>query len=844
MKKYYIIFCLLLATGVSSFAQTTGDYRSKASAAWTALTTWERWSGSAWVQPTAGQGYPGQLATPAIVTIVDNNDVSYATGLNLTIGSLVFQGGANETTLTIAGTGALTVNGAITMNGTTTTGGTHATVLSIGTGSVSCASLALVPVSGNYNSSNRRTEVTISTGSLTVSGDITCSGNIQAAGGGTGVTFTGAGTLNIGGSLMATNLGAFTESSSTVNFNGSAAAQTIDVTNYSYFNITTNNTNANGAVFGAAVTTANVTGAVNVASGLLKTNNLAFALNNNRALTVAAGATLDAGTTSLKFGTGSSDPTVNGTFITANTTAFTGATGAALSSTNTPTITLGSASTIEYNAAGTQPVTQRTDYANVTLTGASKTIAAGTVTLSGTLKVNSGATYNGATNNPTLTVKNIDNAGTFTSGSATVTLSAAAVQSLSATGTTNFAGLTINNTSGGVDFSGAASLSGALTLTSGILRIATGATLTISNGNAVGGTPFSATKHIATLVNTGTGAQGFVRANNLANGGAYLFPVGTGTYYLPVTVTPSDAAANNSFTVCAFNGITQNGQPNGSALLNKVNLVDAVWTVNYNGPGTPTASAATLTMGWPAALEGTSFSGLADALIGISHYATPAWGDFVGSGSQVNNTATRTTVTSFSPFAVGKLGPSAGTLPVKVYYFNASKGNSVNTLNWNAECSGSQVTFEIERSADGRNFTTINSITASQARCAYPFNYDDAAPLAGTNFYRIKIIDDYARVSYTTIAKVGSQQNDMKLVAVLPNPVSNTAQLNVTTAKKDNVELSVISLEGKVVYNKSVQLQSGSSYISLDVANLTSGTYFVRGVFGNGETSSIKFVKQ
>ena len=41
-----------------------GDYRSKANGNWTTLATWERFNGGTWVQPNAGQGYPG----PSLVT--------------------------------------------------------------------------------------------------------------------------------------------------------------------------------------------------------------------------------------------------------------------------------------------------------------------------------------------------------------------------------------------------------------------------------------------------------------------------------------------------------------------------------------------------------------------------------------------------------------------------------------------------------------------------------------------------------------------------------------------------------------------------------------------------------
>jgi hypothetical protein len=58
------------------------------------------------------------------------------------------------------------------------------------------------------------------------------------------------------------------------------------------------------------------------------------------------------------------------------------------------------------------------------------------------------------------------------------------------------------------------------------------------------------------------------------------------------------------------------------------------------------------------------------------------------------------------------------------------------------------------------------------------------------------------------------------------------------------VEVVIVSLDGKLMQRSSIQLQSGSSIINLDVANLRAGVYTVKGIFSNGQTSAIKFVKQ
>jgi hypothetical protein len=185
-----------------------------------------------------------------------------------------------------------------------------------------------------------------------------------------------------------------------------------------------------------------------------------------------------------------------------------------------------------------------------------------------------------------------------------------------------------------------------------------------------------------------------------------------------------------------------------------------------------------------------------------------------------------------------------GVLAIKIYYLNVEKGLNFNTLNWQASCNSAEAIFDVERSADGRVFTVVNTIVASRERCLQPFAFTDNLATAGTLYYRIKITDIDGRVTYSGVVKVSGQFSDMVLAAVLPNPVSSQAQLNITAAKRDRVELAIVTLDGKLVQRSTVQLQAGSSIINLDVASLQAGVYIIKGVFSHGETSTVKFVKQ
>jgi hypothetical protein len=183
-------------------------------------------------------------------------------------------------------------------------------------------------------------------------------------------------------------------------------------------------------------------------------------------------------------------------------------------------------------------------------------------------------------------------------------------------------------------------------------------------------------------------------------------------------------------------------------------------------------------------------------------------------------------------------------LAIQFNYFNVSKVNGVNTLNWLASCSSSLAVFEVERSADGRNFAAINTITATQARCAEPFTYADNNNTPGTVYYRIKSIDVDGVIKYSATIKLSDLPKNKQLAFIFPNPVNDVAQLNINSVKKDRVELSVTSLEGKLIQRRMVDLQAGISIISLGVANLQKGVYIVKGIFSDGQSSTLKFVKQ
>ena len=342
---------------------------------------------------SGGVTITGTLASNTVGAFSTTGTITFSK----TAGTTTLQGNVSGAALTLSTTAT---NATFSLNGNsmTLTGGVtisrpsaNPITLAVGSGTLTCTTITL---GGTGTTSARSSTLSISTGTVTASGNITSAGIYSY------ITFTGAGTLNAGGTFMSGTAGTFTASTGTVNFNGTSA-QTIPNATYNFNHIKSNNTNASGATFAAAVTTTNVAGNIivgDVSTGsILNTNNLAVARTTGDGVTVAAGSIFDTGTTSIGWNVAGQSITIDGTLRTANTAGFSGGAGTAISSTNSPTITLGANSTIEYDAVGSQTVTSRT-YSNMTISGSGAKTLAGDVTVTNQLTLTDGLLTLGSNN--------------------------------------------------------------------------------------------------------------------------------------------------------------------------------------------------------------------------------------------------------------------------------------------------------------------------------------------------------------------------------------------------------------------------------------------------------------
>ncbi len=185
-------------------------------------------------------------------------------------------------------------------------------------------------------------------------------------------------------------------------------------------------------------------------------------------------------------------------------------------------------------------------------------------------------------------------------------------------------------------------------------------------------------------------------------------------------------------------------------------------------------------------------------------------------------------------------------LPVKVEYFRGSKQGSSHVLDWKVvPVNTNNGTLTLERSSDSRGFSNIYSITVSANRMLLPFSYTDAHPIAGINYYRLKMVDDNGVVTYSSIVALLNKEKGFEVLNITPNPVTEGRfKLNITTTTQQPIEVVIADIQGRVVSRKTVSLAAGFNAVEMNVSNLANGTYQLFGFSGGEKTRTITFVKE
>jgi hypothetical protein len=203
------------------------------------------------------------------------------------------------------------------------------------------------------------------------------------------------------------------------------------------------------------------------------------------------------------------------------------------------------------------------------------------------------------------------------------------------------------------------------------------------------------------------------------------------------------------------------------------------------------------------------------------------------------------TVSGFSTFYIH--GGVNAPLPVSISSFRAERNGDKIKVEWITATESNNKGFELQRSADGRNFSSLAFVVtkAPQGNSAAQLRYDhiDEKPTNGNNYYRLKQTDKDGNVSYSAIALV--RGNGVTFIETYPNPAKDRLKIKLSSTTITKVDVVITDLAGRVIKQQPAQVIAGDNAIDMNLGTLQAGQYTLKVICNNGcESVLTRIVKQ
>ncbi|MBX3241274.1 MAG: T9SS type A sorting domain-containing protein [Chitinophagaceae bacterium] len=172
-------------------------------------------------------------------------------------------------------------------------------------------------------------------------------------------------------------------------------------------------------------------------------------------------------------------------------------------------------------------------------------------------------------------------------------------------------------------------------------------------------------------------------------------------------------------------------------------------------------------------------------------------------------------------------------LPVNLISYTAeSTAQGSSLLKWETSDEINNRGFYIERSVNSTTWETIGFVAASVGGIIHRYQFTDPEPATGINYYRLKQVDLDGKYEYSAIRSLQYRYSGRTFV--FPNPADNFLSI-VTRDNKLNAQ--IINMNGKV-------MASFVNQKNIDIQHLPSGIYYLRLLYGNNRTETLRFLKR
>ena len=162
-------------------------------------------------------------------------------------------------------------------------------------------------------------------------------------------------------------------------------------------------------------------------------------------------------------------------------------------------------------------------------------------------------------------------------------------------------------------------------------------------------------------------------------------------------------------------------------------------------------------------------------------------------------------------------------------------------VKWNNSEEENVSYYEIEKSSDGINFSTL-ARKQVLTNALNDYSYDDIDLPVSATYYRVKMVCHDGSIRYSKHAAIDptsvSLASKLEITNFGPNPFTDNFKFACLSPQDQNLILTIWTVDGKLAFTKQLEARRGSQEFEVpEVSTLSSGSYILHLSGGNQNTT-------
>ncbi len=189
-----------------------------------------------------------------------------------------------------------------------------------------------------------------------------------------------------------------------------------------------------------------------------------------------------------------------------------------------------------------------------------------------------------------------------------------------------------------------------------------------------------------------------------------------------------------------------------------------------------------------------------------------------------NNQLVKTNIPQFSTWTGGSRDNNA--LPISLVSFTGTCNGSMISIDWSTASESNNKLFFLEESQDAKQWLTVKTVQGA-GNSTTNKNYSEvlSSNYSNGSYYRLTQVDYNGNSRTFDPIYVNCEESFSNEISIMPNPAVDFANVTIQSSDAMQINMTLFSSSGQILFSQKVRLAVGSNVIKLDVSALPSGAY-------------------